>query len=80
MSKETRSPLKGKPLRNPGQSVDEELEEQIYDHVLAPFLIAVFGLALAGMEWWTYYHPRPPTPILYSVLALITVAYAVFKI
>ena len=80
MKRQENSPIKDRPLRNPGQSLEEELDDLIYDRVLWPLLIAVFVIVLAGLEWWNYFHPHPPAPIIYSVLACAGVAYAAVKI
>jgi hypothetical protein len=74
-----RSPLKDKPLRNPGQSLDQERFDRVYDRVLTPFSIAAFLVVLAGLEWWRYYLPHPPNPVLYSLFAFIGVGYAAWR-
>lgn len=71
-----RSPLKDKPHRNPGQSLDDELREAIYDELVSPFLLAVFACVLAGVEWFRWYSGRPPEPLVYSMMAVGTVIYA----
>lgn len=76
MKKDKRSPLKASPLRNPGQSVQEYIDDQIYDHIIAPFILALFGIVLAGLEWWNYFYPYPPLPILYSIVSVSLIAYA----
>lgn len=75
----TRSPLKDKPLRNPGQSVYRQRFDLALDKVLGPSFAALLVTLLAGMEWWVYFYPRPPKPLLYSFLALGAIAYAVFQ-
>lgn len=76
----TRSPLKDKPLRNPGQSLDEERFDLAYDRIFTPFAIAVLLVILAAIEWWRYFNPHPPKPVLYSVFALLGVGYAAWLI
>lgn len=80
MKKDKRSPLKASPLRNPGQSVQEYLDDQIYDRIFAPFILALFALVLAGLEWWRWYSGAPPQPILFSILSAVLIAYAAIKI
>lgn len=67
-------------MRLPGQSIDEELDKLIENQVLAPYLFAAILLILAGLEWWRYWKRVPPNPILFSVVALIAVAYATYRI
>lgn len=78
--RDKRSPLKDKPLRNPGQSLDEQLDEIIDDKVCAPLLIALILVVLAGLEWWRYYFTQKPSPYLYTVGTLLGIGYAAFQI
>src|SRR3989338_4487916 len=77
---ETKSPLKDSPLRNPGQSVEEQRNDLLYDKVLAPALMAMMLVILAGVEWWRYFFPFPAAPHLYTVVAAVGIGYVVFGI
>jgi hypothetical protein len=75
---EKRSPLKEKPLRNPGQSLDEQLNQIKLDMLL--FLLAPLLLVfLAIWEWWRWYLKSPPQPIVATILAIILVGYCMTK-
>jgi hypothetical protein len=63
----TRSPLKDKPLRLPGQSVAEERENLVEDAVGQPMMLALFFLLIAALEWWRVYTDMKPSPVIYSV-------------
>jgi hypothetical protein len=79
--KNIRSPLdRNQPMRVAGQSLDEELDNVRYDHMLAPLLVALFVLVMTGMEWYRYFSQTPPTPWVFSIAAVVMVGYAVFKI
>jgi hypothetical protein len=80
LKKDKRSPLKASPLRNPGQSVQEYLDDQAYDHIFAPFILALFGLVLAILEWGRWYSGDPPHPIIFSTLSAALIAYAAIRI
>lgn len=80
MVKEKRSPLKNRPLRNPGQSLDEQIRDLIYDHVAMPLSLAVFVMLLAGLEWFRYFRPHEPAPGIYSFGAFLVAIYAAFRI
>lgn len=80
MKNEKRSPIKDKPLRNPGQSLDEQWNQLAYDEVAAPVMMVVFLVAIAGLEWWRYYFPQESSPKLYSGLALLGIGYGAFQI
>lgn len=76
-----RSPLdRAKPLRVPGQSLSDQLDDVVSDNILGPFMIALFAVIMAGMEWWRFYAEAKPNPIVYSAVAVACVVYAAFKI
>lgn len=68
MNARTKSPLKDKPLRSPGQSLEEERSKIFEDQVEAPALYALFFFALAMMEWSRYIWDRPPYPIPFTII------------
>lgn len=76
---EKRSPLKDRPLRNPGQSV-EERRRNLVETAFEPALVAGVLVILAGIEWYRYYVSLPPKPIPFTVVALVAVSYAAFRI
>lgn len=74
------SPLKAKPLRNPGQSLDEEIDRIVNDKAL-PYIVApVMLVFMAAHEWWRWYKQAPYTPWVYTFMAIIAVAIAVKEI
>lgn len=77
----TKSPLSSaRPLRIPGQSLDEELEKLLDDHAVGPYMLGTFFVVLAMLEWWRYWTDLKPSPIIFSFAALVAVAYAALKI
>lgn len=80
MPKPTRSPLKDKPLRLPGQSVDEERERVLDNSVTQPMLLALFMVIMALLEWWRTFANMKPNPIIFSIAAAIAVLYAAARI
>jgi hypothetical protein len=72
-----RSPLKAKPLRNPGQSLDEEIQRILDDKALTWLLAMILAVVATGTEWWRWYRASPPTPILISALAIIVLSVGV---
>jgi len=77
--RDKRSPLKDKPLRNPGQSLEEQRRDLV-ENAIEPALVAVVLVVLAGLEWYRYFSSVPPSPVLFTVVALIAVGYAAFRI
>lgn len=80
MRAKSRSPLKDKPLRLPGQSTAEEREALLDSSVGEPLLLATFLVAMAAFEWWRFYRDMKPNPVLFTVVAFIVVLYAAFRI
>jgi len=82
MKKEKKTPLKEKPLRLPGQSLDEErqrLFDKMDDIMFFPLALAL----LAIMEWWHWYFKTPAdlkTAIIFSLFAMLTGVYATLRI
>ncbi len=75
-----RSPIKDRPLRHAGQSLEEE-RAALWDDKLEPAaLMALFFLLLTGLEWRRYWMAVPPNPILFSIVALIMVGFAAWRI
>ncbi|HEX7296591.1 MAG TPA: nuclease-related domain-containing protein [Pyrinomonadaceae bacterium] len=75
----SRSPLKDRPLRNPGQSLDEQIRDLISDYALGPAVVAAFMIATTILECLKYYQSVPPKPWLYSVVTVPVVGYAAFR-
>lgn len=76
---ESRSPLKDKPLRLPGQSVDEQRRKLIEDDFEVPVFVALLFTLFAGFEWWRDYVSAPPVPWLMTSVALAAVAFAAWR-
>lgn len=75
-----RSPIKDRPLRQAGQSLEEE-RSAIWDDQLEPAaLMALCFVAIAFLEWWRYWTGAPPKPVLFSVVASLFVAFAAWRI
>jgi len=79
MKNTKRSPIKDKPLRNPGQSLDEQWNDLVYDKIFAPIVMALFLVLFAGLEWWRYFFPQQSSPVLGSAIALLGIGYATLR-
>lgn len=80
MSKSTKSPIKDKPLRLPGQSLEEERRRLFEDKIETPLLLAIFFVLLAAMEWWRLYFDQPPSPVIFSVSAALAIGFSAWRI
>lgn len=78
--KDKKSPLKHKPLRYAGQSLDEEItrifDDKLTMYILAPTLLLVITL----LEWYRWYFNMPPTPWTATIMLLIAIIYSIYKI
>ncbi len=68
------------PLRVPGQSLEREIGDVVYDGYLAPTMMALFVIILAGWEWYAHLYPRKPNPMAMTVVAGLVMIWAVWRI
>jgi len=80
MSDAKKSPLTDKPLRYPGQSLDESINEILDDDVLEYILMPTICIMLTFLEWWRWYNDSPYTPYLWTLLTLVIVPFSIYKI
>ena len=76
MKMETKSPLKAAPLRTPGQSVQDEINDFIDDKLIPYILGAVIFSVIAAYEWYAAWQELPRRPIPLTILALIMIGIA----
>ena len=67
-------------MRLPGQSVDASLQDFVLDKMLMPIVLALVFVILAVMEWFRYLRNTPLMPWLFTFLALLSVAWATWKV
>lgn len=75
-----KSPLKAKALRNPGESLEQELLALLLDKAIPNYIVAAVFVVMAVTEWLRWLTGAPPQPWLYTIIALVSVAIAVWKI
>lgn len=75
----TRSPLKKRPLRNPGESLQDQIYELAYEKLMLWLLVAFFAVFMAALEWWRAYFPVPPNPWASTIVALLIVPLSLWK-
>lgn len=75
-----KSPLKSKPLNNPGESLEKRLINIVFDDILFFLIMAIVAIVLALVEWYRWYSDAPPSPIVMSVFAAVVVAIAAWKV
>jgi hypothetical protein len=77
---ETRSPLKDKPLRYPGQSLDEEIDRVLSEEGYMWVTVAVLGIYFAGVEWVRWAMSGQFHPVMVSITVLFVLLLAALKI
>ncbi|MEM1090669.1 MAG: nuclease-related domain-containing protein [Pseudomonadota bacterium] len=76
----SKSPIKAKPLRNPGQSLDRRLVDILLDDIVVYLMAAGFLVVVAMQHWLIWFTQKPPNPWYISVAAAIAVIVATVKI
>lgn len=77
---ETKSPLKQKPLPNPGSSLDSKISSLI-DEKFTPWILAsVMFMWIAVLEWWRFYMPRDPNPWLFTSISVVVFLITTWRI
>lgn len=71
MTTKALSPLKAKPLRNPGQSVEQAIDDLVADKLLPYYVVPMFFWILAGIEWFATFTDLPRQPALYAGTAVL---------
>jgi hypothetical protein len=73
------SPLKARPLPNPGDSVDKEIRRWTDDHFMDFLLVTTMACVLAIVEWVGYLTRLPRQPIAFSCAALAAVSITAWR-
>jgi hypothetical protein len=74
------SPIKLKSLRDPGQSLDAQIQDIVYERVMFWTVAMVLVLVLAAQEWYRWYAKTPPAPIPISIVAIATLLIGAFRL
>jgi hypothetical protein len=80
MNNQKKSPLKHRPLRYSGQSLDEELDKLINDRATNYAVLLTLTICFTFFEWFRYYHNTPPAPKTLTGFALIISAVCIYKL
>jgi len=74
------NPLKDKPLRLPGQSLDDNLIDLVFGAVMEYFIVIVIIVIFVIFEWLSFYFSLPPKPILLTIVGVIVILFCTYKI
>jgi hypothetical protein len=76
----TRSPLRDRPLRNPGESVQEARRRLQLDLLSFPLAVVCGALTAAVVETIGYLFNQPRQPVFYLVLFVIALSWVAWRI
>jgi hypothetical protein len=71
--------ITSQPLRNPGQSIDEEIERVVHEDFLGYYLLATTLWVFAIIEWFAKILNAPRAPVAYAIAALVATALCVHR-
>jgi hypothetical protein len=74
-----KSPIKDKPLRYPGQSIDDQIDD-LWDSFTSWFFIAAFQILFILWVWMSYYSEKPQNPAYATILGTLISLVAIWKI
>lgn len=76
----TKSPIKAKPLRNPGEGLAQRIEKLRTEGLMENGLVVSLLFALTAAEWVRWYFDTPPNPVLMTVLLVLGLIHFSWKI
>ena len=80
MKTKTISPLKDNPLRNPGQSVQEEIDKIFSERIIILIIAPALFIYAATMTWWYKHTNNIPNPTLLIIIAIGVSIYSIVRI
>lgn len=75
-----KSPLKDKPLNNPGETLEKHIEEYKDKVLLEPLLGITLLLSMTIMDWVRWYLKSPPNPLVMTLITLLGIGYFSWKL
>ena len=76
----TKSPLKDRPLRIPGQSLNEEIQNILDDELTTISLLPLFLIVLTTYDWLLWYQViKLPNPIQFTVVTIVILFYSIYR-
>jgi hypothetical protein len=79
-NEKTRSPLKARALRNPGESLGEEIGRLQTEDAFPYFAVGVVFGFMAVFEWARTLLKWPPRPVLFTAMAVLACCLAAVKV
>jgi hypothetical protein len=76
----SQSPLKEKPLRLAGESLDREIDKWVNEKALGALFVAACLSMAAYLEWYGFLTHAPRRPVLFTVVAVAAVIFSGWRI
>ncbi len=80
MANNTKSPLKDKPLRNPGQSIDEYINSSIMEQINTYIIFLAVSIVFAAFEWWRSIFSLPISPWAFTIVAMFFFPFLIYRL
>ena len=77
---EKKSPLKDRPLRYAGQSLDEQFNDILGEKIMPYMMIVIFFFLWIVAEWLRFVFKSPPQPITFTILFVGVTVFSFLKI
>jgi hypothetical protein len=77
---DSKSPINDPPLRLPGQSIEEQRNKLLEEVVEQWVLVAGFSLVLACLEWYRFIVDMKPSPVFFTVGAVLACVFAGWRV
>jgi hypothetical protein len=77
--RKTKSPLKERPLRTAGESLQEEAERFLDEYMLPFWMFATFCLIVVVFEWVRWAFDGSFHPVLFTILGAVASAICLYK-
>lgn len=74
-----KSPLKSKPVRTPGQSLDEQRRELFDDYLLLPAFLVAGVLMVCIVQWHALLTGQPPQPWLWTAALVLAIGFVIYR-
>src|SRR5699024_3868651 len=74
-----KSPLKSKPVRTPGQSLDEQRRALFDDYLLLPAFLVAGVLMVCIVQWHAHLTGQPPQPWLWTAALVLAIGFVIYR-
>jgi hypothetical protein len=80
MNPQKKSPIKSKPLRYAGKSLDQYIQKLILENEIPYKLLVLFFVLMTVFEWFRFYRDIPPFPITMTISTILIAGFCFYKI